>query len=235
MAADLARGRGQRGDRAHRAAGDRQAGEGGEQGAAEHAGGDEEPEAVDRRVDVPRRGRTGRSRRRAPVWPLRMVTVDDPHVADVMDAENRGAEFDGAGAGVEQGAVRVEDPRRRVVGLTKSPRSGWRAISVLVIVSMIWICEASVATRLLHLAVEVVADPLRGEVADDRAEQDQDHERQPGGGAGKAPADRPVARAGAGRRRRSLTLRPSGRSRRRAWCAGGGARRLPRACGAGSR
>ena len=33
-------------------AGDRQAGEAGEQGAAEDAGGDEEPEPVDRRVDV---------------------------------------------------------------------------------------------------------------------------------------------------------------------------------------
>ena len=50
--ADFARGRGQRGDRAHRATGDRQPGEGGEQGRAEDAGGDEEPEAVDRRVDV---------------------------------------------------------------------------------------------------------------------------------------------------------------------------------------
>ena len=49
---DLARGRGQRGDRAHRPAGDRQPGEAGEQGAAEDPGRDEEPEPVDRRVDV---------------------------------------------------------------------------------------------------------------------------------------------------------------------------------------
>ena len=49
---DLARRRGQRGDRPHRPVGDRQPGEAGEQGAAEDAGGDEQPEAVDRRVDV---------------------------------------------------------------------------------------------------------------------------------------------------------------------------------------
>ena len=49
---DLARGRGQRGDRPHRPAGDRDPGEAGQQGAAEDAGGDEEPEPVDRRVDV---------------------------------------------------------------------------------------------------------------------------------------------------------------------------------------
>ena len=49
---DLARGRGQRGDRPHRPAGDREPGEAGEQGAAEDPGGDEEPEPADGRVDV---------------------------------------------------------------------------------------------------------------------------------------------------------------------------------------
>ena len=72
---------------------------------------------------------------------------DDPHLADVVDAGNGRAEVGGAGAGVEL-ACRVESKIRTEasLGLTKSPRSGSRAISVLVIVSTIWTWEASVAT-----------------------------------------------------------------------------------------
>ena len=54
---DPAGGRGKRGDRPHRSAGDRHPGQAGKQRAAEHAGGDEEPESIDSRIDTPNAAR----------------------------------------------------------------------------------------------------------------------------------------------------------------------------------
>ena len=127
---DLARGRGQRGDRPHRPAGDRDAGEAGEQGAAEDAGGDEEPEPVDGRVDVgdaapvldeagrelPFAARRRRSRR-----------------ACRRRSRGRGVggpERGGAGAVFEQVAVDVVDARRGVVGADEVVELGTAWMSV---------------------------------------------------------------------------------------------------------
>ena len=128
---DLAGGRGQRGDRPHRPAGDRQAGEAGEQGAAEDAGGDEEPEPVDRRVDVGECcARTGRSRSRC-----RFVADSrgrDPRSPWKVERPlgGRARAWSAFGAVSDQVAVEVVDAHRGVVGADEvvEARDSWMTV-----------------------------------------------------------------------------------------------------------
>ena len=91
-----------------------------------------------------------------------------------------------------------------------------------------------------QVVAEVVADPAGRERPDDHREADEDDQGQAGRDGRDPPADRPALRvqsggpAARGRLSHRRVARGA-RSRRRAWCAGGGARRPPRACGAGSR
>ena len=190
---DLTCGRGQRGDRPHRAAGDRHPGEAGEHGRADHPGRDQQPEPADGRVDVLLVAPVLDVARDAAGLAAAQGDGDDAHLADFAHPGDRRTELG-----------RVEDWRRAVdrrscisrteasLGLAKSARSGSLVIRVLVIVSTICTCEASARHGALHLAVEVVAHSLRGEVADDHAEEHQDRQRQPGRDRGQPPADGPV-------------------------------------------
>jgi hypothetical protein len=195
---DLAGARRQRGDRAHRPAGDRKPGEGGEQGRAEHPGGDEQPESVDRRLDVAFVAPVLHEPRDPPGLAAPQGDGDHPQVADLVRAEHGRAEVDRVRAEVYQGAAGVEYPRHRVVradeiaevGLADDFRVGDRVGDLDL--------GGEGRDGPLHLPVEVVADAIGGEVADDCAEEDEDDQRQARRDGGQPPADGPVARAEAG-------------------------------------
>ena len=199
-AGDLARGRGQRRDRPHRPAGDRDAGEAGEQGAAEDAGGDEEPEAVDGRVDVgdvaavldEPGGGAG-------------FAADaggrDPHLAVVGEAERGGRpQRLGAGAFLDQVAFGVEDPRRGAVGADEVVEFGpaverRRAAVLKTRLSAASVCAAPLTWRLKSSRMRLVATwPITAPKTSriDQGEAGRDRRQ--------APAHRPAARARNGAR-----------------------------------
>ena len=92
-----------------------------------------------------------------------------------MDVEDAGRGVVGEDEVVEARALRATGAERRV----DDPES----------VARVW-------AALLHLAVEVVADPLGRDLADRGAEDEQDHQGQPGGDA-RPGASAPASCAGA--------------------------------------
>ena len=127
-----------------------------------------------------------------PVWRLRRATVTTRISPTSRTPGTGGPEVGGVGAGVELLAARVVDPHRGVVGagevgevgLFDDQRVGDRVDDPHL--------RGEGRDGALHLAVEVVAHALRGEVADDHAEEHEDRQRQPGRDRGEPPADRPV-------------------------------------------
>ena len=197
---DLPRARGQRGDRPHRPAGDRHPGEAGQQRAAEDPGDDQQPDAVDRRRRRGRCcGRTGRSR-----WSRRSSLSSA--VATRMPPSSRDAGLGRSEARRVRFGDRlpssVEDADRGVVGQHVGRRAAGPFAPRLADrrCSRPGFALARISDRVAHLAVEVVADPAGGDLADRRR-------RRPSGSPGSARRRRAARRQRTGQARGCTTRR----------------------------
>jgi len=108
----------------------------------------------------------------------------------VHDPALRQAEV-GEGVGpFEHLAVAGEDPYHGAVGEREVVELGAPG-NPAPLVGLDVVLGGERGRRLVHLAVEVVADPLGCEVADHGGEDEQDRQRQPSGADGEPPAHRP--------------------------------------------
>ncbi len=229
---DVARRRGQLGDRRHRAARRGQAGQQRERGAAEHAEREEELDQVGRRAHV----------RQAPrvldVDGVRQRDRDRPRLhppAVLLDRLRlRGPEVRRVRARLDRVAVEVDDADRGVLRSGVGVQVRVRALPLGAQAAEVGLIRLEldrprqVVGPAGHLAVEVRLDPLRRQDADDRREPAQDHERQRGRAAGEAPADRDAPIRGGRSPRRGPCVGAEARHRLRA--SSSGWTRTPRSC-----
>ena len=240
-AGDLAGGVRELGDRLHRAARRRQAGQQGERGAAEHAEAEEQLHAVGGRAHV--RDPAPVLREDAEVVPIRvrvdlLVDVDlqqarlDLPAVDHVGLLARRPEVRRPSGGVEVAPGGGDDADRGVVG-------GRVRVQVdrILVRRLALVVEPRVGVVLLRLqavggrgdlAVEVLVDRARRQRADDHGEAEQDHQCERCGASGEAPADRLALIRGV----RSPRRGPYGgvEARHRLQASFGDSRRTPRSC-----
>ena len=202
-ARDLARGGGQRRDRAHRAARDRVAGERGEQGSAEHPEPEEEPDPADRRLE-----------RRALAGVLDEDLAADRAGRDLLAGDGQvarpGAAPRAAGRGrggsalgligrplivddLDVGVAREDEVVEAEVAVRHRALAGRRIDVELEPVG-------DVVGRALRLLVEVGLELVDREAADDERERQQDEKRQHRRDGGDSRLDRPAGGEEGGQR-----------------------------------
>ncbi len=207
-ARDLARRLGQPGDRTHRAAGDEEAGEEGEDRPDQHPEEQEEANAVDGRVEVVGRLAVLDRGRGAVQRPRRAVEgaaglerareqrpADHAVAADVADALEDRAELGTVLQCVDLVVGAVPDAQHGAAGGGDAEQLGVDLRSDAVDLEL----ALEVGGGGAQLAVEARLQLALGEAADDEREGEQDRERQPAGDGGQLETDR-QPQPGAGER-----------------------------------